>query len=125
MGKCLKEVTIRLGKPVANKVESGNHRDLFLEIDLVIPLHHGKYTFQSSRKTVVRAEAALEEERVIIAMCERTVYLSGLSEDVWKDDLQIYFQSKKKSNGGDIENIVFDPDRGEAEIQFVEAKGTD
>ena len=74
---------------------------------------------------MVSTEAALEEERVIIAMCERTVYLSGLSEDFCKDDLHIYFQSKKKSNGGDIENIEFDPDRGEAEIQFLEATGTD
>ncbi|KAK3729577.1 hypothetical protein QZH41_017197 [Actinostola sp. cb2023] len=53
-------------------------------------------------------------------MCERTVLVSDLPKDVKEDDLHIYFQSRKKSDGGDIESIVYYPVTRSAKITFTD-----
>lgn len=52
-----------------------------------------------------------------------SIRVSGFLKDLCKSDLEIYFQSRKKSNGGDIDEIEFDPDRGEARIVFKDSSG--
>lgn len=57
-------------------------------------------------------------------MCDRTIFVSSLPKDTSKDDLQIYFQSKKKSGGGDVEEIAFDStETGIAKIVFADSHG--
>ena len=40
-------------------------------------------------------------------MSNKRLYVSGLAEDTTEPELYIYFQSRKKSGGGDIESITF------------------
>ncbi|KAK3755409.1 hypothetical protein QZH41_016615 [Actinostola sp. cb2023] len=56
-------------------------------------------------------------------MCERTVLVSDLPKDVKEDDLHIYFQSRRKSDGGDIESIVYYPVTRSAKITFTDEQG--
>ena len=57
-------------------------------------------------------------------MESRTVYVTGFSKGTRKEQLAIYFQSKKKSGGGDIETDIRIED-GEAVVVFDKEQGAD
>lgn len=56
-------------------------------------------------------------------MSDRTIWVSRLPNGTAKEDLQIYFQSRRRSDGGDIEDIIYDPDTGIAKIVFADSLG--
>ena len=56
-------------------------------------------------------------------MANTKLYVRGLSKETTESELVIYFQSKKKSGGGDIETIDLESDR--AVITFGEEGGKD
>ena len=51
----------------------------------------------------------------------RTLYVRGIGRTISKEELTIYFQSRKQSGGGDISSI--DLKEGEALIKFEEGDG--
>lgn len=51
-----------------------------------------------------------------------TVQVSGLTENVSKDTVQLYFENKRRSGGGDVSNISHQDD-GTMLIKFRDPQG--
>ena len=54
---------------------------------------------------------------------DRTVLVRGISPTTEKEVLRIFFQSKRRSQGGKIDNIVYTKSKGEATITFQKREG--
>ena len=52
-----------------------------------------------------------------------TVRITGLAESVTKDLLELYFESEKKSSGGNVKDIQLDETEGEAYVTFETEEG--
>lgn len=53
----------------------------------------------------------------------RMVLVKGITSDMSKDALELFFENRKKSGGGEIENTTIDLKKGEAVIEFKSSKG--
>jgi hypothetical protein len=53
----------------------------------------------------------------------RTILVTGLSSDVTKDSLELYFENRKKTGGGEIVSAVMNEKKMEVIIKFKEHKG--
>ena len=67
--------------------------------------------------------AAQRYDHLVLCCLFRTVRVTGLKPTLSKDILEVYFESKKRSGGGDIEDIVIMTGKGEALITFEEPEG--
>lgn len=63
--------------------------------------------------------------RVILnpSMATKTLFIRNVADNICEDDLSIYFQSRKKSGGGDIIHVSIDKRQRFAEIEFEDASG--
>ena len=53
-----------------------------------------------------------------------TVVVSGLSEDTDEEFITLYFKNEKRSGGGAIKQVQFDPDKNMAFVSFEDPQGT-
>jgi hypothetical protein len=53
----------------------------------------------------------------------RTILVTGLSSDVTKDALELYFENKKKTGGGEIVSAAINEKKMEVIIEFKEHEG--
>ena len=51
------------------------------------------------------------------------VKITGLTSPFEEDMLAMFFENKRRSGGGDIENIESDPGKGQAFITYVNSEG--
>ena len=54
---------------------------------------------------------------------DRTVLVRGIALTTEKEVLRLFFQSKRRSQGGKIDNIVYTKSKGEATITFQKREG--
>ncbi|XP_070575135.1 protein mono-ADP-ribosyltransferase PARP14-like isoform X2 [Ptychodera flava] len=47
-----------------------------------------------------------------------TVEITDLPDNVTPDWLELYFENKKRSGGGDVESVTINPDKGSAKVTF-------
>ena len=52
-----------------------------------------------------------------------TVKVTGLPPDIDKDILEIYFESKKRSDGGGVKNVSLDEHHSVAMVTFTDPAG--
>ena len=53
----------------------------------------------------------------------RSILVQGIPESVSTDLLELFFENKKRSSGGDIDHIQYEAGTGEAVITFKEPEG--
>lgn len=53
----------------------------------------------------------------------RVIEVSGLAPNTTQDAIWNYFENKRRSGGGEIENVELQPDLGKALVTFLNAKG--
>ena len=56
-------------------------------------------------------------------MSGRKLLIQGLGESITKQELEIRFQSRKKSGGGDISSVELNSAKGEAVVVFEDEEG--
>ena len=56
-------------------------------------------------------------------MATKKLFIRYVADNICEDDLNIYFQSRKKSGGGDISHVSIDKGQRFAEIEFEDASG--
>ena len=56
-------------------------------------------------------------------MSGRKLLVKGLKESITKRELEIHFQSRKKSGGGDIQVVELNSTKGEAVVVFEDEEG--
>ena len=54
---------------------------------------------------------------------DRTVLVRGIALTTEKEVLRLFFQSKRRSQGGKIDNVVYTKSKGEATITFQKREG--
>ena len=52
----------------------------------------------------------------------RTIELNGLAPTTTKDSIRNFFENTRRSGGGDIDSVEFNPKEGFAVITFMSAK---
>ena len=52
-----------------------------------------------------------------------SVEVKGLGDNTNKDTIQLYFENKRRSGGGPVEELNYDKGSGVAIITFSEAEG--
>ena len=52
----------------------------------------------------------------------RTIELNGLAPTTTKDSIRNFFENTRRSGGGDIDSVEFNPQEGFAVITFMSAK---
>ena len=63
----------------------------------------------------------LTVEQVEVCSC---VMVMGLPPNVTEDTITLYFESKKRSNGGEVNKIEFTPGQSFAFVYFDDSEGT-
>ena len=58
-----------------------------------------------------------------LADADRTILVRGIAPTTEKEVLRLFFQSKRRSQGGKIDNIVYTKSKGEATITFQKREG--
>ena len=59
-------------------------------------------------------------------MSRRKLLILGLDESITREQVEIHFQSRKKSGGSDVRSVDFDKLRpGEAIVEFENEEGTE
>ena len=54
---------------------------------------------------------------------EKTIKITGLAAKTTKDSILNYFENKRRSEGGEVENVDFRSDTGVAFVTFVDVNG--
>ena len=54
----------------------------------------------------------------------RTILVTGLSKKISKDAIELYFENKKKTGGGEIVSATINLKKLEAVVEFKESEGT-
>ena len=60
---------------------------------------------------------------MIWIMSGRKLLIQGLKKSITKQELEIHFQSRKKSGGGDIHSVELNSTKGEAVVVFEDEEG--
>ena len=56
-------------------------------------------------------------------MSGQKLLIQGLKKSIAKQELEIHFQSRKKSGGGDIRSVELNSTKGEAVVVFEDEEG--
>ena len=52
----------------------------------------------------------------------RTIEVTGLSATTTKDSIEMFFENKRRSGGGEVEHVDYAPDQGKAIVTFANAE---
>ena len=63
----------------------------------------------------------IEPQDVEVTQQPRTIEVTGLAPTTTEDAIVNFFENKKRTGGGDVESVDYNPDRGTAVVTFTTA----
>ena len=86
-------------------------------------LRQGKHTLDGATLNVmITARSPVEPHNDGVSQESRTIEVTGISAKTTGEAILNFFENKKRSGGGEVENVDHDSDQGTAVITFTTAE---
>ena len=88
---------------------------------------YGDTTFRVELKTTMQSTTSLQHSLVTSSTAGEETKLdlevTGIPEQTSEELIQLFFENEKRSSGGPVEKLKFDPETGTAVISFKDRQG--